>query len=213
MTHTRAQHRSRARGLTLLELIIAVAITSMIGLGISSMLTMVAQGTRTDQDRRSSVIRVHALNVRLRAYLADSLNLLQHDPTKGLAVWVHDLGSDRYIHVTEVRVLWWDAGTNTLSVERVEFPSGWSSFQKQVADVVVPSDANFFSLMSGYRASGHTLEETLLDNIQSLSFSFNHADTQQATQVEVMLLEQATQATSLDALQTFGMPNHTTPRR
>ncbi|MHC4976495.1 MAG: PulJ/GspJ family protein [Planctomycetota bacterium] len=213
MTLPRHTSRPSARGLTLLELIIAIAITSMIGLGISSMLTMVAQGTRTDQDHRTSVIRVHALNVRLRAYLSDSLNFLHHDPSKGLAVWVHDLGSDRFIHLTELRVIWWDEATSTLSVERVEFPADWSSFQRQAADIAVASDTDFFSLVGSYRASGHTISETLLDNIQSFSLDFNNNDTQLATQVEVHVTEHSAAETQIDSLQTFGLANHTLPRR
>jgi pilin/secretion family protein with methylation motif len=210
----RILHRtSRRAGLTLLELIIAIAITSMIGLGISSMLTMVAQGTSADQDRRTSVIRVHALNVRLRAYLSDALNFLQHDSRKGIVVWIHDIGSDRYVHLTELRVLWWDSVNGTLSSERIEFPSNWSAYQVQIADLAVPASTDFFSLLNSYRASGYTVTEMLLDNIETLSFNFNNPNTQLATQVEVSLLERASQDAQLDALQTFGLPNHTIPRR
>jgi type II secretory pathway component PulJ len=53
------------RGLTFLEFILSLAITAMVALAITGMLTSVAMGQRLRRDNRAFVIRTHALKSRL----------------------------------------------------------------------------------------------------------------------------------------------------
>ena len=59
--------RHACRGLTLLELLLALAGTAVIGTAVAAMLTGVAYGTTADKDMRSLITRQMALRARVEA--------------------------------------------------------------------------------------------------------------------------------------------------
>jgi type II secretory pathway component PulJ len=69
------------RGLTFLEFILALAITAMVALAITGMMTSVAMGQRLRRDNRAFVIRTHALKSRLSAYIAPCRSFLMCNGT------------------------------------------------------------------------------------------------------------------------------------
>ena len=143
---TRTIRRRRRRGIALVELLLALVVTSFVGLGVASMLHMVGGATSADQDRRSVLLRALTAQVRLRSYVASGLCVLQHDEKKGVAVWLHDNKPSGNVHVSEVRVIWFDDASQRLLVERVEFPEEWSQALKDANDVVAAAGADFFTI-------------------------------------------------------------------
>ena len=108
---------ARTRGLTLLELLLALSVTAMVGLAMSTAMTATARGMTNAGDSRSALQRANVAYTRLRGYTIHSLSLLQHDPTKGFVLW----GSDDYpggkVNLSELRVFWFDAALGVISVE------------------------------------------------------------------------------------------------
>ena len=62
-------HKS-TRGLTSIELMIALTITALIAAAIAGMLTAVSDGVYTRGDARSVMVRANAAQTRLSAYIA-----------------------------------------------------------------------------------------------------------------------------------------------
>lgn len=210
---TRPGRRHHARALTLLELMLALAITGMIGVGIASTMTMVAAGARGERDGRSAVLRTHAVGVRLHAYIDDALCVLQHDPDRGVALWLQDPGREGVVNLTELRVIWWDEQNRRLSVERVRLPDDWPPLLRATRDAPVPAMSDFFAVMLEQRAAGLTSEQTLMEQVQEFQASIDAADVQNATRLDLVVGEEVEEVGVFQSLLTFTLTEHRRPVR
>lgn len=210
---TRASRRHHARALTLLELMLALAITGMIGVGIASTMTMVAAGARGERDGRSAVLRTHAVGVRLHAYIDNALCVLQHDPERGVAIWLQDPGREGVVNLSELRVIWWEAQNNRLRVERVRLPDDWPSLLKATYDAPVPADSDFFAVMQQQRDAGLTSMQTLMEQVQQFQASFDAGRVQDAERMDLVVGEEVEELGVFQTLLTFSLTEHRSPVR
>jgi len=210
---SRPARRHHARALTLLELMLALAITGMIGVGIASTMTMVAAGARGERDGRSAVLRTHAVGVRLHAYLDDALCVLQHDAEQGVALWLHDPGREGVVNLSEIRVIWWDAQNQRLSVERVRLPDTWPPLLKATHDAPVPASSDFFAVIRQQRDAGLTSTRSLMEQVQQFQASFDAAEVQSAERVDLVVGEQVEEIGVFQSLLTFTLTEHRRPVR
>jgi len=209
----RKQSRTCRRGLTLVELMLSLAITALVGAGVASMLSMVGSSAQGDRDQRSTLLRAHAAQVRLRAYFAPALCVLAHDPNQGLAIWLHDDEPMDNVHLTELRVIWWESAASRLTVERVVFPDAWSEQMKREANVAVPAGSDWFTVMRDQRASGFTTASVIVDDLESFEARFNGATAAESNTFRVTL-SMATQGPQpKQILASYGLPSHEQPTR
>lgn len=213
MTRRAHMHGWCRRGLTVLELLLALAITGMVGVGIASMLTMVAMGASGDRDGRSAVLRTHAAGVRLRAYMDPALCVLQHDGRRGLAVWLNDATGDGVVNLSELRVIWWDPDAREVSVERVALPEQWSPILKQTYDSALPAGSDFFGVMEDQRLAGFTERQRVIDGLERFEASFDAMDVQEARRVDLFLSEATGELGAFEAMLSFGLSGHRAPRK
>jgi len=207
----RGRTRTARRALTVLELLLALMVTGLVGLGIASMLTMVSSSASADQDRRSVILRSHAAQVRLRAYVVPALCILQHDPNEGIAIWLHDERPRNNVNLSELRVIWWREGERRLVVERVVFPEEWSDLMKEMADHPLPAGTNFFDTMAAQRGLGRTQSETLIDQLEGFEVVFNEASPLDAARIRFELTLATDGGDTHESLLAMGMPNHRHP--
>jgi len=109
--HTR---NPRRRGLTLVELLLALMITGMIGAAIAAMLAAVSYGTDSAKDIRSLVARNKALNARIAATIRSSTMVLESG-SDYLVLWTNDSDEDGEPSLLEIRRLDFDSGSNEFS--------------------------------------------------------------------------------------------------
>jgi type II secretory pathway pseudopilin PulG len=100
--------RHACRGLTLLELLLALAGTAVIGSAVAAMLTGVAYGTATDKDMRSLITRQMALRARLEAEVRESRMLLDAGADY-MILWSSDADDDGMPSKAEIQVIEYDA--------------------------------------------------------------------------------------------------------
>jgi hypothetical protein len=162
------------RGLTFLEFILALAITAMVALAITGMLTSVAMGQRLRRDNRAFVIRTHALKSRLSAYIAPSRSFLMCNGTD-LVLWFNDSRESDSVHASEVRWLIFDSANNKLEVHYVSFPDDWTEVAKALEDQEYPYDANWPAVRSSYEANDLIARYTLLDGLASVWITTDEA--------------------------------------
>lgn len=205
----RTHHTSR--GFTVLELLLALTVTAFVGLGISSMLEMVRAGAAGELDRRSILLRAHAAQRRLRAYISPALNIPQMDGARGFVLWLHDEKPADNIHLTELRVVWFDAATELISVERVEFPETMSQALKDQLDIAYPATSDFFTLMEDQRALGNTTTEILVDEVMALGIELSDPTPGDATRIYLTLTLRDSMDEEYDVLLATGLPNHIQP--
>lgn len=104
----------RCQGLTLVEMMIALAITGLIGAAIASMLTAVAYGTSSSRDLRSLVVKNKTLSARITAAVRGSAQLL--DAADGYVVlWTKDLNGSGVPDLLELQRIELDSGTDELT--------------------------------------------------------------------------------------------------
>lgn len=208
---------SRRRALTLVELMLSLAILAIAGLALASMLAMVGTATLADREGRSTLLRTHAAQTRLRAYLEPALCALQHDPARGvLVIWLADTRAPNIVNPTEVRALWFDAAAGTFVVERVEFPEAWSQTQKDVADINMLASVDFAAVLVAYRTAGYTRQEVIARDVGGVAWSFNVpalSSVQGATRVRAALAMRRSDATTQDFVVATGLASYRTPVR
>ncbi len=197
------------RGLTIIELLIALAITAMMGLAIGSMMTTVGSATGRDSAERTALLRAHAGQVRLRAYMDNALSILQHDDEADAAViWLYDHLTEDSVNLREIRLI--AVADGAITVEWVAFPENWSEAMKDAADVVLSPGADFFATIAAQRALGQTRTTTLLNHVEEASWALNAPSPQNATRARLALTLDA-QGSPVEAYYAFGLKDHAFP--
>ncbi len=199
------------KGFTSVELLIALVITAMVGVGVASMMRMVADASEGDADRRSVLVRAHAAQARLKAYVGGALNVLQHDAAQGVAVWLHDQRAENNVHLSELRVLWWDKATSSILMERVQWPENWTDLMIESADVVVPKASDFFVAMIAQRDQGFTVIEPLVDDVEDFTVEFQGATPTASERLRIRLVLRTASGRTEEILLAFGLPYHEQP--
>jgi hypothetical protein len=196
-------------GLTIIELLIALVITAMMGLAIGSMMSMVSAVSDSDRAERTALLRVHAGQVRLRAYMDNALCALQHDADDGVAaIWLYDLLTEDSVNLREIRLL--TVADGAVTVEWVSFPDNWNDAMKDAADVVVPAGADFIAAIEAQRALGYTRTTTLLSDVQDAAWSFSDKTVLESPRARLDITIDA-DGEAVQALYAFGMKDHTLP--
>ena len=77
---TDRRSRSPKRGFTLIETLLAISVTAMVGAGIATMMSVLGSDTTMQYDLRSVLVRSSAAQSRLSAYIAPSRCILETLP-------------------------------------------------------------------------------------------------------------------------------------
>ena len=110
--------RRMTRGMTLLEVMLAIAVMSMVGLGTAGMMSALTTGMVDQHDTRSSMLRAGLSQARLSSYVSRCRCLLDLETTR-LVLWLEDADGDDAIDATEVRWISWSSHEETLAIEWV----------------------------------------------------------------------------------------------
>jgi len=174
------------RGLTLLELMLALVITALIAGAISGMMSAVTAGVSTRRDNRSTMVGASAAAARLSAYIAPShciLDVVGSD----LVLWLDDTRESGTVHATEIRWLIFDADAGTLEVRFVSFPPEWSQAAKDLEDGEYGSATNWMSVLSTYQSKGWVASMPLIDGLDSVTISTDEVDPMDSRHVSFRL--------------------------
>ena len=90
------------RGFTFIELIIALSITSVIGLSIVTLMGAVTSGITSKEDGRQSSIRFSTLKTKMSAYISPARCVLATTQDSA-TLWMNDSRVSNTVHATEVR--------------------------------------------------------------------------------------------------------------
>jgi prepilin-type N-terminal cleavage/methylation domain-containing protein len=216
-----SQARAR-KGVTLIELLLAIAITAMIALGVASMMTTVSTVAETDREARSALLRSLAVRESLRAYVEESLCVLQiSDDNQTIVVWLEDDLGPGLANISELRVIRFDNATDTIVSDRVTFPDAWHPVTKQIYDAVITSALDPVDLVDAFAGIGMTSRTTLASGIAAARWSLSDADERDAIRARLWFELLAPAAASVDPadvpttpmLVAFGLPEHRSPER
>ena len=171
----------RCRGLTLVELMMALGIVALIGATIAGMLSAVAYGTDEDSDVRQLVARQKMVSMRIDAALRGSQQVLDAGQTADLAwvvLWGRDLDENGAPSLLEIRLLEYDANANTLSSYTA--PDG-------TTDVLYTLTDDFDTITAALRGTADFPEERWANDAVGLTVSLDTGDPQTARLVSYRL--------------------------
>jgi len=169
MSRGRAQFR---RGLTLIELIMALAITAMVAAAIGAMASAVASGEMSRRDNRGTVVRTYAAKTRLSAYLARCLSVLEIG-TGNAVVWLNDWRRGGTVHASEIRWLVFDSANKSIDVYYVDFPDEWNEVQRALEDHEYAAGTDWSAVLNAYTSDGYVSNITLVDGVSSMTITTN----------------------------------------
>ncbi|MFW6060011.1 MAG: PulJ/GspJ family protein [Phycisphaeraceae bacterium] len=95
---------SRRRGLTLVEMVLALAITGLVGAAIAAMLSAVAYGSDSSRDMRNAAVQSKALSARLGAAVRGS-RLVLDQGEDFLVLWTTDADENGAPSLQEIQRL------------------------------------------------------------------------------------------------------------
>ncbi len=99
-----------ARGMTLIETMLAVGMTALVGAGISGMMHVLSNDVAMQVETRTGVVRAALVQARLSAYVGRARCLLDLQDDAAV-LWLEDADGDDAVHATEIRWMQFDADT------------------------------------------------------------------------------------------------------
>jgi type II secretory pathway pseudopilin PulG len=206
----RVHNMAPRRGLTLIELTLAMAITVFIGGGLASVLAMVSQVSTHERDTRTGALRAHAAQIRMHAYVDTALCVLQANDSGEFALWLEDANSSGSVNLTELRVFWVEDDGRVLC-ERVEIPEDWTPAQTELYDVVLPAATDFFNAMRAQRKARMTSSVVIVDGVTSASIEFDDAVPQSEDRFRFRFTQSFNSGAATESLIALPLANHRAP--
>ncbi len=179
-------HIPTRRGMTLIELMIALAITAMVAAAIAAMLSAVTNGERSRRDNRGYIVRTHAAKVRLGAYIARCQRVLEVDGSDTV-VWLNDWRRGGTVHATELRWLIFDGPNDAIDVYYVDLPDAWTEVQRDIEDVEYPFGQDWSAVLSSYMTQGYVSKMTLVDGVEQVTVTTDEPAAADSTEISFEL--------------------------
>jgi hypothetical protein len=187
------------RGLSLLELILTIGITSVVGAAVASMMAAATNSLTTKDDGRQTAILLATTQVRLGAYIAPARCILDKSNTY-LTIWTDDSRESNTVHSSEIRWIRFDPTSNLLSVFFVDFPEEWSQSMIDAADVECNESTDYESLLLGFQSDDLVDSIPLVDAMASCTFWTNDSNPLDATRVCVRFSFSSSSGETSDSL-------------
>ena len=166
------------RGMSLLELMIALLITTVIAGAIASMMGAVVVGVRSRRDGRQTMVRAAAAANRLEAYIAPSRCILDSTAALPAVLWFNDDRESNTVHATELRWIEWDAKTGELLVAFVSFPDDWSQIEQDLEDNEYAASADWAAVLAAYDANSWIVRMPIVEGLADASVYATEKDIQ-----------------------------------
>lgn len=159
------------RAFTLAELVMAMAIMSIIGLAVVGMTMALTDAQEYSGDfYRNVQIARHALRYVQREI--PKANLVTAVDSDSLAYWLEDTNDNGGINLTEMRLIAFESGDCEIAEYRIEFPSGWTQFMKDLADIPLSlAWVTDISNVKSIRSESYVVRRVLATEVASAAFT------------------------------------------
>lgn len=210
-------HRHTTRGFTLVELLISLIITVMVGSALATLLYAVARSTEIGIETHEIVIRSHALDSRVGMYTNDALALLDvKDDGSGFAIWLSDSRESGTVHATEIRWFVMDTAADTLTVQFVKFPDNWDQAQKDLYDTeysaagMADGDA-WWTVRDDFQGQGYLGSTLIGDKLSDLQLTYQGADEYDADRIIISYIFDQADGKQSQIMTVSSFEDHTIP--
>ena len=182
------------RGFTLIETLLAMCITAMVGGGIATMMSVLSRDVGMQYEARGVLIRTSTAQTRFSAYVAPSRCILDAN-TDTLVLWLEDARESDSVHASEIRWIRHDESTDRIVVDFVDFPGSWSETAVAMADTNYPNNARWSDIRLTFDDLGLLSTAPLVDEVSNISFTTPGGHGTEARLVEADIELKTTQDT------------------
>jgi hypothetical protein len=155
----------RHRGLSLLELVLGLSMTTLVAAGVAGMLAGLGSGIAVGRDARTSLLTASATQRRVHESLADHAAVLEWTPARAV-LWRGDLRPGGTVEASELAWLSADELAG-LVLERIVFPDDWTTLEQALVDRRVDADDDLWSLVATLRGRGVIERRVLADGVST----------------------------------------------
>jgi len=165
--------------MTLVELLMALASTALIGAAIAAMLSAVSYGTSSGKDMRSLVVKNKIINARFSAAIRDAQMVLETG-TNHIVLWRVDTNESSTPNLGEIQWIELDTGNNRIQSYEADF-SGMIQAEIDAANTEFALEADFDAATAGDRGTSVFPAEIWAESVASWTVAANDVDEQQAS--------------------------------
>jgi len=203
---------STRRGMTLLELLLALSVTILTGAAAAAVTLAVARSLTSMSDSRSVTNRANLVQARLRGVTDTASCVLETKVEKGMAVWAGDDNPDGRVNVSELRIIWFNADDSTVTTERVKWPADWTAEMIAANDLVLAGADDPFMAMTTQRALGRTVTQIIGDRLRVTSVEAENKTTADARRFRVASTITSDAGNPVELLTCLALPDHAKPQ-
>lgn len=169
MTRAARSAGPRRRGLTLLELVLALSMTTLVAGGVAGMLAGLGSGIAAGRDARTAMLATAASQRRIVDRLADHAAILDESPTR-VVLWSGDQRPDGAVEASELAWLSAD-DPHELVLERIVFPDDWTTLERAMADRRLAPGDDPWTVLGALRVRGVVERTVLADGLVAATLS------------------------------------------
>ena len=181
MKRWRQTQQSRA-GLTLIELILALGVTSLVAAGVAMVMFATARGTSSSQDVHGLVIKHKIIDSRLGG-LVRSCQMVLATGSNYMVLWVFDTAGNGVPNRDEIRYIEFNSTTNEVWSYKTVWPSGWTQDQINAANTAYPLTTAFGTVIPALKGQATFIGERWATGVTGFSVTLNNAVAQSASLV------------------------------
>ncbi len=174
------------RGLSMIELLMALAITGMVAAAISAMWSAISAGERSRRDNRAFTVRTYTVKSRISAYVARSRCVLFADLDM-IVLWFDDARQSGTVHASELRWLTFQKTSGELDVYFVKFPQSYDETRKAMEDMEYRIDTDWIAELERYINQNQAASLTLVDGVETFKFTLDAPTALDAREVSLKL--------------------------
>lgn len=161
---------NRRRGLTLVELLVALAVTALVAAGVASLLAGLGTGLAVGADTRTGMLASVSTHRRLVECLTPGVVVLRADGDQAL-VWFGDETAGGAVEASEAAWLTLDVERGELGLETVEFPEDLPPFERALLDRQLVEDEDDRRTLAELRGRGFVRRVVLADGLVDADLS------------------------------------------
>jgi hypothetical protein len=208
-------HADRRRALTLIELLIAVAITAFISAVLAVLIHATAMGTNSQNDGRRSLVKMQGLKAQIEDTVTNAQCVLATG-TNYIVLWRGDLlGAatpvNSAVNLSELQLLEVDTATGNVNLYTTAFPAGWSSSNIISADTTYAASTAWYAACTTAKAGSYFPATTIATNATGMTASLDTATTTAAKLVSIVITFTDATGTDRKLVIAAGLQNQTVP--
>ncbi|MCH2132976.1 MAG: type II secretion system GspH family protein [Phycisphaerales bacterium] len=181
-------HRAARRGMTLIETVLAISITAMVGGAITTMMAAVTDEVTANQETRTNLIRSGLAQSRFSSYIARAHCVLDMTDTS-MTLWLEDSREGGTVHASEIRWIRFDPRTGTVESSFVCFPETWSEATRLMADTefLDVDHVDWPSVLASFETRGLICMLPMVEGVSNLNITGNATEPQDITLIETSM--------------------------